>query len=112
MQLPAHYTVHEVIERLEIILLGQQKELENAKVSLEEEKKPKYKRTWFGYYKDVTNYPMFLCDWHFGYHVQFCEESVSETNKQLSALRKLPIDAKVKLTVEEINELFNNGENE
>jgi len=75
LELPAHYTVAEVIERLEVM----------------------HGEVWA---RGISELGDVLGNHHLW----------DKYWSQITALRKLPLDSKVRLTVEEINELFNNGE--
>jgi hypothetical protein len=107
MNLPAHYTVAEVIEALEVRLADQELQRYTFKDQYEKSKEPKYEKTWFGYYRKVEYWYGYHEYEGGGYEYKHYKEAALETSAQLSALRKLPLDAKVKLTVEEINDLFN-----
>ena len=108
MKLPAHYTTAQVLEVLKTETPVFENNYYEAKRKFDTITEVKYKKTWFGYYKEIEN----------GWFEQlYAAERVSKANSALKdhldkvkALEKLPPDAKVCLSISEINHLF--GENE
>lgn len=107
MELPAQFTVEEVISKIEVLLETVNANLESTKKQLKEDSTPEYKKSWFGLYKRVEKYDGWI-------YFHYCESAIvrieslkSKLEDKLFALHKFPLDSKVKLSVEEVNELFN-----
>lgn len=107
MELPAQFTVEEVISKIEVLLETVNANLESAKKQLKEDSTPEYKKSWFGLYKKVEKYDGWIYLHYSESSINRIESLKSNLEDTLFALRKFPLDAKVKLSVEEVNELFN-----
>ena len=104
MQLPLHYTIKEVMDKIRegiLTLEATQKEYEK---SLEKKLNPPIKTGWFGlqYQPSVDEdigwrEEIFICD---------TKKEIRTWKEKLAALSKYPEDSKVRLTVEETNTLF------
>jgi hypothetical protein len=104
MILPKYYTVSEVL-----YALCRQKHIAKGKVmeansNYEEWMKPHMVKTWFGYYKEVTNKPGGLLWRELRQEIKHRKSVIESIEVSEKALKKFPLTAKVSLTVEEIED--------
>lgn len=102
MQLPSHFTVQEVIEKVKAKVDDLNCTYKTLKEEHNKKLEPKYEKTWFGYYKRVEEWEWMVKS----YDLFEVGDTLHSWEAGLEALENFPLDAKVKLSVEEINELF------
>ena len=114
MELPAYFTVKEVLEAKRLELQNLQDKLDEAKLQVTEASKPVYIKVSGLLKNHITEVDPTDCKWGNEYYWEYyrltlLEEKYSSgiqvTLDQINALSKLPNKAKVKLTVKEINHL-------
>ena len=109
MELPAHYTVDQVSSAVADKRDSLKFTRQEYQYAYDESAKVKYVKTmFFGLYKRIDPTDAFMFNYLEGIKLDDLKADIKHMNNTLLVLSNLPKDAKVKLTGDEVFEIFHN----